>query len=121
MANAVPKSCCDPRANDWPSPAESSTTPVVWLNREDADSDVELERGPNSGRNRNTGRVACEVRNTHFQSSVISVPGAAGVLVTPMVLNTPVKLISRRFSELGSTEMLRRSAGTKLAKITRTE
>src|SRR5665213_2633970 len=88
IAKAVPKSCCDPRAKDSPSPAESSRPPVVWLKRADTESDsgVEAFRGLSSGRNRNTGRVACEVRRTHFQSSVIRVPGAAGALVTPMLL-----------------------------------
>ena len=57
------------------------------------------------GRKRNTGRVDCEVRSTHFQSSVIRVPGVAGVVVTPMLLNTlrshkidPKLLITHRFT-----------------------
>src|ERR1700682_2702741 len=80
----------------------------------------EDEDDPGFGKNRSTGLVDCEERSTHFQSSVISVPGADGG-GSSTVLSTLARLISSRFSVFGSTAMLRRSAGTKLASTTRIE
>ena len=74
-----------------------------------------------TGRKRNTGRVDCDARSTHFQSSLINAPRVAAAGTSSMVLNTLARLIFNRFSEPAATEILRRRAGMKLASVTRTE
>ena len=103
--------------NDCPSPAEIFTTPVVSENEEAMVREPEIA----SGRKRSTGRVAWEARRIHFQSSDMSVPCDFAGGPTFTVLSMLDKLISSRLSVLGSTEMLRRSAGAKLARMTRSE
>ena len=70
------------------------------------------------GSSRRTGRVACEERSTHFQESLISAPSGELRGTSSMVLSALASWIFSRFSDPARTEILRRSAGTKLARLT---
>ncbi len=89
-ANAVPKSCWLPAANDSPSPAETWTNPVVSEKIEPGELALDV-LGP--GSSRSTGRVACDDRSTHFQSSVIRVPRDGPEEIRSTVLNRFARLI----------------------------
>ncbi len=67
------------------------------------------------------GRVEDDDRSTHFQSSLSSNPREGPEETSSTVLNRLVRLICSRFSDPAATAMLRRSAGTKLASVTRRE
>src|SRR5580700_10991369 len=98
-AKAVPRSSWLPDVKDSPSPAETRNNPVVSEKIEPDELFVELD----TGRNRSTGRVACEDRRTHFQSSLINVPRDGPEEIRSTLLNKFARLISRRFSEPAAT------------------
>ena len=60
-------------------------------------------------------------RKTHFQSSAISEPLAGRAEASSTELRIPVRLMVSRLWAPGWTAMLRRKAGTKLVRLTRTE
>ncbi len=115
-ANAVPKSWAVLPLTESPSPPETRIIPVVSLKVvvwpwEELDTGVR----------RSTGRVAWEVRSTHFQSSVMSEPLDADAGTSSTVLSMLARFILRTLSEPAATAILRCNTGAKLARITLTE
>ena len=79
---------------------------------------VEVVDTPNSGSRRKTGRVALEVRSTHFQSSLINERCLADNGTSSMVLKSVARLTFSKLRMPGWTRMLSLIAGTKLARVT---
>ena len=73
-----------------------------------------------AGPKRMTGRVAVEVRSTHFQSSVMIARRSGPGYTSSIELSRPARLTFRRLFPPGCTRMFSRTAGRKLASVTRT-
>ena len=121
--NAVPNSDSLPNeVTRPPSPAETCTsarvsekTPLVALRSGPLSSD----RQP--GSSRSTGRVAFEVRRTHFQSSFMMARCSGLGRTSWIELNSPARLTLSSVRRPGWTKMLLFETGMKLASDTRTE
>ena len=122
-AKAVPRPASLPKeVTRPPSPADTLTSARV-------SEKISLDArccGPLSsifhpGSSRNTGRVAFDVRSTHFQSSLM-MARCSGVGFTSWIeLNSPAKLMFNSVRNPGCTKILLLETGEKLARETRIE
>src|SRR5436190_11556849 len=118
-ANVVPRSDWFEEENGLPSPDDTFTTPRV---SEKIEADEEGEEETVFGSNiRSTGRVAIELRSTHFQSSLIKAPEFGDEYTSSTELKTEARLIARTLVEPAWIAILRFNAGMKLVSVTRIE